>query len=179
MSSNVPLDPKDDSELFDSRHAVSKSPYVDPLQIRCAELMAEQRRIGAELADLKRQMTIGHCDVCGDAFRRTRFTKRYCSQKCTMKASQGVRATYDLPLVREVWPILRESGMLAPQSIEILSRLVDGGTTTITANAAGISHQRVSQIAHRATKMARLIRLIQLSTTTDVTRRYEREGQSQ
>lgn len=134
-----------------------RTPVSNPLMQRVMVLKTERRRIDAELRELKERMRVGICERCGKSFVRARYTKRYCSQKCTIQAAPCNSMSYSLDLITEHIDALEACAVMTPRSIEVLRILVDKRRTHAVADLITISHQRVSQIAAKATKAIHLM----------------------
>lgn len=142
--------------------AANRDDVASPLQQRYVALQKQQREIVAEMRDLKRRMRIGLCEICGKEFVRERVTRRYCGQSCTMKAMwmrrHGAIVDNDAAVqIREALPLLRAGRLMTVQSLEIVTRIVDGQWShMVAAENVGISKQRVSQVMGKAAQLAKL-----------------------
>jgi hypothetical protein len=149
------------SRGISAERAWERSPVTNPLQIRFSQLTEDRRRIDAELRELRHKMRVGVCEVCGKEFTRARVTKRYCSMACGNKAAPSRRdISYDLVGIASNIEALEVSGMLTPSAMEVLRVLANRRNTHSVADLVGVSHQRVSQIAAKATKVLRTIQRI-------------------
>lgn len=153
--------------VAEPRMVYRRTDYTDPLQIRCADLMEQRRKIDAELRELKVKMRVGVCERCGKEFTRARVTKRYCSQRCCIlgggAASGRPPVVYDLPAITENIDLLEASGLMTRRSMEILRVLADKRNTHSVADLIGVSHQRVSQIAARASKVVKTLTVMRIA----------------
>jgi hypothetical protein len=138
---------------------VERRPYTG-LQAEYAELQREQRRIRARLRELRGQLAEGVCEVCGGGFTRTRATRRFCSSACTLKFHVEYRKgqSYSIPEIRAAWPAIVAAGLLTARNAEICLQVMASCQNTHAASEEiGLSHQRVSQVLIKATRMARLV----------------------
>src|SRR5687768_2579821 len=131
--------------------------YANPIQRRVSELKEQRRGIDAELRQLRERLRVGVCELCGKEFVRARVTKRYCSQNCTIKASPSRATSYDLPAIAQNIDLLEASGFMTPRSMEVIRVLADKRNTHSVSDLIGVSHQRVSQIASKATRIVKML----------------------
>ena len=142
-------------------------PSVDPIQQRYRDVMLRKQRIHGELQavlkeerELKALLRQGTCELCGAPFQRVRPTKRFCTMKCTMQASAHRRdVSYNVPMMKRQMRFLEL--MMTPTNVTILRALIGGETTYSVARMHEVSHQRISQIASRATRLAKAAELAQ------------------
>jgi hypothetical protein len=137
---------------------------LHPLQRRYREIAAEIRQLRKEQREIKDQMQSGICETCGEPFVRNRVTKRFCSQACIVKeyTARTPDGRLNLSLVREMWPLLVQSGQLTPRTVTVLNELVNGRKDAAElADHFDISRQRIDQMMGRAAKVAKLLRGLQ------------------
>lgn len=149
-----------------------RSEPKDPLVREWREKNDERLRLldrvhvlNQELRDLKTRMAVGVCQVCGQEFRRVRPTKMHCSQACLVVAyrdKQGAtKRSFDIVAIREHLPML--AMLMTPHSMRVLENLSGAKDNNLrrTADSMLVSHQRVSQIANKATKLILAFKLAQ------------------
>lgn len=141
-----------------------RDPVMLEWRMKMAERAALRDRINLltrEIRRLKVKLAIGLCLQCGKEFTRMRPTKLYCSQACSFTASNArgeqARRHFDVTAIREHLPMLRM--MMTPISMRVLENLTTTDSLGITADSEGLTRQRISQIAAKATHLILAFRL--------------------
>lgn len=146
-----------------------REPFIDERQQRIAALFRQQREIVAEIRRLKSEMKEGICDECGKPFYRIRVTKRHCSQACNHQAwmmRERKNGSVNYKIIEEALPMLKAACLMTPRCFEILDTLIAvSHNQNRAAEEIGITHQRVQQIAMRATKLGRAALLMKAAMT--------------
>ena len=144
------------------------SPYQDEHQQRWVALQSELSKyrglvqeLTAEARALRVVLIRGICEHCGQGYTRKRPTARYCSIGCLQQhGNRRHDQQWDLALIAKH---LDAIGLLMSQpSVDVLKRLVAIGALRPVAQNFGYSHQRISQIAIRANKLARFAEAVTL-----------------
>lgn len=155
----------DTLEQIAQQSALHRHPATHPLQVELREVQAEIRRLRKRQAALVYRLKNEEraCEVCGTPFRSLRATKKHCSQACSVKAHAlraRTNARYDLDLIRQMLPLMEASELLPPRTIRFVQAMLDGSSATVIGENAGVTSERVGQLLAKATRTAKLVKMI-------------------
>lgn len=134
----------------------------DPNLVRYREIKRQIIALRNEEKELVDKLRNGICEVCGQAFTRQRPTKRVCSQRCNVRLSESrrIKSVVDLDLIKKWLPVIEQSGLATPISINVARRVLAEGVAHRVGTELAVSTQRINQILQRLTLQARMIESI-------------------